>query len=194
MKVLIVFCHFSNSSLTHHVYKHTIEYLSQKGHSVKARNLHKIGFNPVVSSKDLENSAMSNPVAEDVATEQAYVDWADALIFIYPIWWWERPAMLKGWFDRVFTKGFAFDYTDQGLEGLLKNKKGFGIQLIGTPQSNPLALEKSYMFQNSLIEGTLGFCGIKEVDLLTIYNTLYMKPLDVVLKTAQIDTFLDRNF
>lgn len=194
MKVLVIFWHFKEASFTHQIYKHTITHLTKKGHEVKARNLHKLQFNPVLSSEDLAANATKSPVAADIAKEQEYVKWADALIFIYPIWWWERPAMIKGWCDRVLTRGFAFDYGPNGVSGLLKGKKGLSIQLVGMPQSYPIATEKSYIFQNSMIDGTLGFCGIEDADALTLYDILHMKSHDAILKTGQVSNFLDYHF
>lgn len=52
------------------------------------------------------------------------VEWADLLIFQFPIWWTSYPAILKGWIDRVFANGFAFDSSrDKYYEtGLLRGK------------------------------------------------------------------------
>jgi NAD(P)H dehydrogenase (quinone) len=61
--------------------------------------------------------AAHTPVPEDVKLEQAKIDWADALSFIYPVWWSDCPAKLKGWFDRVLTYGYAYFYDDGGDRG-----------------------------------------------------------------------------
>ena len=194
MKILIVYWHFNDTSFTHQIYAHCVQKLTHKGHEVKARNLHKARFNPITSTQDLAAAAGAGPLAEDVVKEQHFVQWADALLFIYPIWWWDRPAAIKGWCDRVLTKGFAFNYGPEGVDGLLKNKKGLAIQTLGMPQSMPLALENSYMFQNSLVEGTLGFCGIEDADVLTLYGVLHMNTKDALLAMGQINTFLDCHF
>jgi NAD(P)H dehydrogenase (quinone) len=52
------------------------------------------------------------PVPDDVAAEQAKIDKADALVFVYPLWWSDCPAKLKGWFDRVLTYGYAYFYDE----------------------------------------------------------------------------------
>lgn len=43
--------------------------------------------------------------------EQARIDRADALVLVYPVYWWSMPALLKGWIDRVFANGWAFDFN-----------------------------------------------------------------------------------
>lgn len=73
-------------------------------------------------------------VPRDVRAQQAKVAWADGLAFIAPVWFVGFPAMLKGWFERVFTLGFAFSLTSAGWRGdlagrrpLLRHKKALVI-------------------------------------------------------------------
>ena len=51
---------------------------------------------------------------QDVAAEQARLDRADALALVYPVWWSDCPAKLKGWFDRVWSYGYAYVYEAEG--------------------------------------------------------------------------------
>lgn len=57
------------------------------------------------------------PVPPDVEVEQGKIDRADGLVFIYPVWWSDCPAKLKGWFDRVLTCGYAYVYDERGTRG-----------------------------------------------------------------------------
>lgn len=52
-------------------------------------------------------------VAEDVRREQEKIQTSDAIVFIYPVFWTEAPAKLIGWFDRVWTTGFAYNPNPQ---------------------------------------------------------------------------------
>jgi putative NADPH-quinone reductase len=52
-------------------------------------------------------------------------------VFIYPIWWFGPPAILKGWIDRVFTRKFAFDFTATGMKGLLTHEKALILNTLG---------------------------------------------------------------
>jgi NAD(P)H dehydrogenase (quinone) len=56
-------------------------------------------------------------VPPDVLAEQERVNRADALVFIYPVWWSDCPAKLKGWFDRVWTYGYAYFYNSDHQRG-----------------------------------------------------------------------------
>lgn len=59
---------------------------------------------------------------KDVLREQARVAGADALAFIAPVYWLGFPAMLKGWVERVFTYGFAFQLTADGWNGDVRGR------------------------------------------------------------------------
>jgi len=55
---------------------------------------------------------LSRPIPHDVRLEQEKIDRADVLAFIYPVWWSDCPAKMKGWFDRVYTLGYAYSYEN----------------------------------------------------------------------------------
>ncbi|WP_291857487.1 NAD(P)H-dependent oxidoreductase [Marinilabilia sp.] len=91
---------------------------------VVVRNLYDLDFNPVLSSADLAQIKNGETPA-DIAKEQKLLGEADIISLVYPLWWGSFPAVLKGYFDRVLTNGFAFKVTPNGAEGLLKGKKAF---------------------------------------------------------------------
>lgn len=64
------------------------------------------------------------------------VSWADLVIFQFPIWWTSFPAIMKGWIDRIFFNGFAFNADEFKVytEGLLKGKKAMLSFTTGAPQ------------------------------------------------------------
>ena len=66
------------------------------------------------------------PIPHDVKMEQEKVNRADVLAFIYPVWWSDCPAKLKGWFDRVWTYGYAYLY-DESEERYTKIEIGKAI-------------------------------------------------------------------
>ncbi|WP_204303797.1 NAD(P)H-dependent oxidoreductase, partial [Stenotrophomonas maltophilia] len=65
----------------------------------------------------------------DVLAKQARIDRADTLVLVYPIYWWSMPALLKGWIDRVFSNGWAFDYSIGG--DLRKKLQRLRVVLVG---------------------------------------------------------------
>jgi NAD(P)H dehydrogenase (quinone) len=111
MKVLIIYCHPSKNSFTYEVKEAFIKGLESAGHSYEISDLYADGFNPVLSEKEYIREGFYNLdslVAEDVLFEQKKINEADAIVFIYPDFWTSSPAMLEGWFQRVWTYGFAY--------------------------------------------------------------------------------------
>ncbi len=104
----------------------------------------------------------------DIRKAQELITWADHLVFVYPIWWGLMPALLKGFFDRVFLPDFAFKYQ-QG--------KTFPAQLLKGKTARLLVTADSPSFWYSLVMGRpnhiairrsiLGFSGIKPIRIKT---------------------------
>lgn len=66
--------------------------------------------------------ALYEQVPDDVREQQALVRGADGLIFVAPVFWMGFPAILKGWFERVFAYGFAYTLTPEGWQGDLEGR------------------------------------------------------------------------
>jgi NAD(P)H dehydrogenase (quinone) len=115
MHVYIVFAHPSQDSFNQQVLNTFTKSLRNAGHSYEIGDLYRMDFK---SEMDLEQYYREvgldpkAPVPDDVRAEQEKINRADALAFIYPVWWSDCPAKLKGWFDRVLTYGYAYFYDD----------------------------------------------------------------------------------
>lgn len=162
MKVLIVFTHPSANSFNHALLDNIASGLKQAEHEVRIKDLYKENFNPILSGDDLAK-LHSNTIPENIAKEQEQLLWADALVFIYPLWWFDRPAMLKGWFDIVLTNGLAFEYSSEGVKGLLKHKKALVIITAGGSEQYFIDNDALQLIHRPVTDGTLSFCGIKDV-------------------------------
>ena len=111
MKVFIVYCHPSENSLTREVKDSFISGLESAGHSYIISDLYGMNFNSDMSETEYSREAFYRrelPVPEDVRAEHEKINACDAIVFIYPVFWTEAPAKLVGWFDRVWTFGFAY--------------------------------------------------------------------------------------
>ena len=111
MQVHIVYAHPNHKGFVGALLDAFVDGLTQAGHSYTMSDLYQMGFNPVMSLAEYERESrydQSAPVADDVAAEQAKLDAADAWAFVYPVWWTDCPAIMKGWFDRVWTVGWAY--------------------------------------------------------------------------------------
>jgi NAD(P)H dehydrogenase (quinone) len=120
VKVLIVYAHPSPTSFNGAMKAAAIEELTQNNAIVQVSDLYEMNFNPVAQLSDVSVSADNQVVPRDLLIERQKVAWADLLIFQFPMWWTSTPAILKGWFDRVFAAGFAYGpgvYNHGSLKG-----------------------------------------------------------------------------
>lgn len=111
MNVLIVYCHPSKNSFTYQVKEAFVKGLKAAGHSYEVSDLYAMNFNPVMSEEEYTREAFyreENLICEDVYAEHKKINSADVIAFIYPDFWTASPAMLEGWFQRVWTYGFAY--------------------------------------------------------------------------------------
>ena len=74
-----------------------------------------------------------HPARADVAKAQDDIRAADVVTVIYPLWWLSMPAMMKGYIDRVFARGFAYESRDGVVHGLLSGKKAVLVTISGAP-------------------------------------------------------------
>ena len=111
MKVFIVYCHPSDDSFTRHVRDTFIKGIKDSGHEYILSDLYKMNFQSDMTEAEYLRDAyykVEPKLAEDVLAEQEKINSSDAIVFIYPVFWTEAPAKLVGWFDRVWTFGFAY--------------------------------------------------------------------------------------
>ena len=115
MHVYILFAHPSQKSFNRAVLEAFTRGLRDSGHTYEIGDLYEMGFNSEMDVEQYEREVGLNlkaPIPTDVKIEQKKIDTADALAFIYPVWWSDCPAKLKGWFDRVLTYGYAYFYNE----------------------------------------------------------------------------------
>ncbi|WP_235848559.1 NAD(P)H-dependent oxidoreductase [Litchfieldia alkalitelluris] len=121
--MLIVYVHPDDNSLNASLKDIAVDTLEAEGHRVVVSDLYAKQFKAVADKNDftvLKNphtfnyiseqyhAFMNNTFTEDILKEQESIIWADMIIFQYPMWWTDVPAMLKGWFDRVLAYKFAY--------------------------------------------------------------------------------------
>lgn len=168
-KVLLIYCHPNPKSFNHAICERLEKELKANGAEIRTRDLYQMKFDPVLDAEDF-TAMKSGTTPADILAEQAEVTWADRLAFVYPLWWYDRPTMLKGYIDRVYSYGFAFKYGKAGAIGLLPHKKSMVIMTTGTPEAS-LAKVKEIL-PVAMKDGTLKFCGVKEVIWKTFYGVV----------------------
>jgi NAD(P)H dehydrogenase (quinone) len=163
MKHLVIYCHPYTKSFNHAIKEAYIDTLRAHNHEVRVRDLYEMSFDPVLKASDLE-MLLSGRVPEDIKLEQDHVSWADIITVIHPTWWHLFPAELKGYFERVFSHGFAYDVNEDETAaiGLLAGKKIIIITTTGAPQEY---YEKTGLFKSMdhLINDYFILCGIEVI-------------------------------
>jgi putative NADPH-quinone reductase len=112
MRVLVVYSHPVETSFNASLHRDVVATLKTAGHEVDDCDLYAEGFDPVMRR---EERLGYHEVPKNREPVRAYVERlerAEALVLCFPIWCFGLPAMLKGWFDRVFMPGVAFDFSD----------------------------------------------------------------------------------
>ena len=162
MKYLIVYAHPNPGSFNHAILETISDELKKKKREVKVRDLYKIGFDPVLSAKDL-SAIQDCAVPSDIKREQNYIRKADTLVFVFPIWWSAMPAMLKGYIDRVFSLKFAYDITETDVVGLLKGKKVFLVSTTGASKEDYEKMGAFRMMNMAMDMAIFQFSGIEVI-------------------------------
>ncbi|SFR70959.1 NAD(P)H-dependent oxidoreductase [Anaeromicropila populeti] len=111
MRCFIVYCHPSEDSFTARVRDQFIKGLELAGHSYEISDLYKMEFKTDMSEQEYLRESYyeaNGELEEDVMAEQEKIQGCDTIVFIYPVFWTEAPAKLVGWFDRVWSYGFAY--------------------------------------------------------------------------------------
>ncbi|TMQ90641.1 NAD(P)H-dependent oxidoreductase [Actinomadura soli] len=137
-KILLVSSHPEPRSLNAALTTFAAGHLRAAGHEVRVSDLYAMKWKATVDADDIpdhvadrrldvlaahERATLAGRLTPDVLAEQEKLRWSDALILQFPLWWFSVPAMLKGWFDRVLTNGFAHGpavpppYTEGALGG-----------------------------------------------------------------------------
>lgn len=159
MDVLIIYAHPHTGGHCEEALLKLTESLESTKKSYKILDLYSMNYDPILHENE-HYTRGNKTISKETEEMQDLLKKADKIVFIYPVWWASMPAILKGYFDKVLTPGFAFKYESGLPIGLLKGKKA---AIIITSGGNKLLL-KIFMgdVQKKLIkDDILGFCGIK---------------------------------
>lgn len=142
----------------------------------------------VIITAESRRAFAEGTLGPDILCEQEKIDWADAIVLQFPLWWYGMPAILKGWFDRVFVKGYAYGVVDPDHprrtlrygEGNLAGKRALVIVSSGSPEA-PLGARgingqlDQILFP--LLHGTLWYTGMTVLPPVAVYGADRVSPL-----------------
>jgi NAD(P)H dehydrogenase (quinone) len=120
MRVHVIHAHPVETSFNRSLYRAAIEGLESAGHEVDALNLYEDGFSPVLTREErLNYHEVPGNLTPSIKPYVERLQAADALVVVHPVWNYGYPAMLKGYFDRVFVPGVSFTMEGGGDRGKL---------------------------------------------------------------------------
>ena len=213
MNVLWVFAHPEGRSLNGALRDHGAATLARLGHHVRHSDLHAMDWNPVVGPADFghdpadrlvvgavsERAHAAGTLAPDIRAEQDKIACADALVVQFPLWWFGMPAILKGWFDRVFVQGFAFGVTGDDGRTLRYGAGGLAGRralVITTAGARPTGLGARGVHGDAedvlfpLLHGTLFYTGMDVLPPLVVTGADRAGPADHTAAEAALDARL----
>lgn len=171
MNILLVYAHPNPRSFNRAILEVVDAALRERGHATRTHDLYQMQFRATLDGEDLlRNWRGDLPV--DTRREQDAIRWARGLVFIYPIWWFGPPAILKGWIDRVFTRKFAFDFSPEGMQGLLTHERALILNTLGGDEATYQKAGWHELLVRPITEGVLGACGVRNI----VHRAFYQVP------------------
>ncbi|HIY65809.1 MAG TPA: NAD(P)H-dependent oxidoreductase [Candidatus Agrococcus pullicola] len=183
--ILWVSAHPEPESLNGNLRRDGLAHLRRAGHEVLESDLYAMDWNPVVRAQDGGHTAederifrvgadtrsahLSDAQPADIVREQEKLHRADAVVIQFPMWWYGMPAILKGWFDRVFVSGFAFGsdpLTGRRLrfeQGRFVGKRALVVTTLGDRAGSIGPRGKTGELQEllfGLLHGTFAYTGM----------------------------------
>lgn len=156
--ILLVTANPDPRSLTHHVLR-TLE-AALHPRTVEVADLHQEQFDPKFTLADRRSYHGGGAYPAEIVREHRRLERATDLVLVFPVYWWSMPALLKGWIDRVFINGWAFEYS--ASSGLRPKLQGLTTHLLPVAGADPGTYER-HGYENALrtqIEhGIVDYCG-----------------------------------
>ncbi|MFF2850291.1 NAD(P)H-dependent oxidoreductase [Streptomyces sp. NPDC058001] len=194
MRFLWIFAHPERQSLNGSLLTEGLNALREQGDEYRVSDLYAMGWKAVADADDFataglerrlflgaeqERAFQQGVLSDDIREEHRKIEWADVLVFQFPLWWFGPPAILKGWFDRVLVQGYGFGikgpdgrtrrYGDGGLAG----KRALIITSVGARESGfgPRGIHgpvEEVLFP--LLHGTFWYTGMAPLPPFVVYG------------------------
>jgi len=158
MKILEIVCNPRRPSLGATLAREVRERLVAAGHEVIYHDLYEESFDPVLTEGELAQGFSLDPLVQEHCRDLGL---AGGIVVIHPDWWSQPPALLKGWVDRVFRQGIAYDlvggeFGEKSWKGLLEGKRALVLcSSDNAPSDGPSVLEEFW------VRSVFGACGIE---------------------------------
>lgn len=165
MKILVVLGHPNPKSFNHAIANAAVTELRRLGHQVTFRDLCQEKFDPLITTEEIPDDG---PISDQIKEYCDELKTADGLIIVHPNWWGQPPAIMKGWIDRVFRAGVAYEFLEgDGGEGVPNGLLNADRAIVFNT-SNTEANREETVFGDPLEriwkDCIFDLCGIKKVE------------------------------
>ncbi|MBN1287382.1 MAG: NAD(P)H-dependent oxidoreductase [Anaerolineae bacterium] len=173
MHIYIVYAHPSDQSFTYAALGEFTRGLADAGHTFEVGDLYRMNFAPLLDPaqyrREMDYDAGA-PLPGDVQAEHAKIEKAEGLAFVYPVWWGDCPAILKGWFDRVWCYGYIYELDDSGkfVPLLGRIKKALALCAMGDAPEFSEAHGIIASMRRIMLTNRLASAGIPATDLVIL--------------------------
>lgn len=176
MNILVVYSHPSSKSYTYQILEQLKGVLIAQNWNIDVSDLYAMNFQSDMTEQEYEREGFAKtalPIPDDVQEEHRKIEKADCIIFLYPLWWSDCPAKLKGWFDRVYSVGYAYGKTGKSNE-MKQIKYGLVICTAGHPNEflNEIGIAES--MRTIMIDDRLGH-RFENKEMLILGGTLQLE-------------------
>ena len=161
MSTLIVYCHPYDKSFCHAVMEAVAVRARRAGDAVVVQDLYADGFSPAMTTEELADYGSGKPHDLLVARYVDELCAADHLALVFPVWWNDAPAMLRGWLDRVLLIGRTWEAGPQGLVGLLGRIREVTLYTTSDNPTSFLETTTGNGIRRTLLDGTFMQLGIE---------------------------------
>jgi putative NADPH-quinone reductase len=136
MRILVILGHPSKGSFNHALAETVLRVLNKNRHEIVYHDLYAERFEPALPAEEIPKDGEVAGIIEQHCDE---LQSAEGIVIIHPNWWGQPPAILKGWIDRVFRPGVAYEFEEgdsgEGIPiGLLKAGAALVFNTSNTPQ------------------------------------------------------------
>ena len=157
-KTLVIYAHPNKIGFCGKILSEVIEYLKKRNGDFEIIDLYAINYDPILKNDEHYTSG-GYEISDKNKKFQKMIYEAKNIIVIYPTWWQGMPAILKGFFDRVFTSRFGFEYKNNIPIKLLKGRRAIVITTTGGPRWYTYFFVRDRSVK-CLSKDILSFCGI----------------------------------
>ena len=192
MNILIVYAHPSKKSYTFQVLEHLKSQISKQNWNLEISDLYAMDFQSDMSEEEYEREGFAKterPISKDVLDEHTKIEKADCIIFLYPVWWSDCPAKLKGWFDRVYSVGYAYGQSETSQK-MKTIPYGVAICTAGHPNEFLEEINMARSMETIMLEDRLGK-RFKNKEMLILGGTLELEKV-MAKHFIEIEEVVDR--